>query len=183
MPAKPSDDRREIRKHFHFGVNPAKDPEIFEKLSSVSSMSKYLRQLIRNDLEGRPDGEPAAPKVLPARDRKVEREVFRENFTQMLESAKVSNKEIAASIHVTSQTVSSWKAGESFPHAEQLMRICRFFGVSRSELLEKGFYLKDMEDLLLRRFNALSPEGKRQLMAAADALMEMYPVHSDDPLL
>ncbi len=178
MPAKTSDDRKESSKRFHIIVNPAKDPEIVKKLSSVHPVSRYLRQLIRNDLEGRPVSEPAAPETPPARDRKAEREVFRENFTQMLESSKVSNKELAASIHVTSPTVSSWKAGESFPHAEQLVRICRFFGISRSELLKKGFYLEGMDDLLLRRFHALSVEGKRQLMAAADALMEMYPDHS-----
>lgn len=183
MPAKTSDDRKESSKRFLIVVNPAKDPEIVKKLSSVHSVSRYLRQLVRNDLEGRPVVEPDVPEAPPLRDRKEERDVFRENFTQMLESAKVSNKELAASIHVAAKTISLWKAGESFPKAEQLIRICRFFGISRFELLEKGFFLQGMDDLLLRRFHALSVEGKRHLMAAADALMEMYPDHSDERIL
>ena len=49
MPAKPSEARmgseKPEKKLFVFFVDPAKDPDIFEKLSSVRPVAKYLRQV------------------------------------------------------------------------------------------------------------------------------------------
>ncbi len=61
------------------------------------------------------------------------------------------------------------------------MEICRFFHISRSELLEEGFPRKCSEAHLLRSFHSLSSEGKRQLMEAAETLESLYPKNPDEP--
>ena len=186
MPAKPSEAWRESekpeKKLFVFFVDPAKDPDIFEKLSSVRPVAKYLRQVIRQDLEIYPAaGNDAPPEAPPAVDGKSKREVFWENFPLLFESSGVSVKEFADSVHVTPLTVSMWKAGKTFPRSGQIMEICRFFHISRSELLEEGFPRKSLEAHLLRSFHSLSSEGKRQLMEAAETLESLYPKNPDEP--
>ena len=84
-------------------------------------------------------------------------------------------KDLTAGIHVKPNTVASWRAGKGYPRIAQMLRICEFFGVSRSEMHEDGFSLRYMEDQLNKHFNALSAEGKRQLLDVAETLKEMYP--------
>ena len=184
MPAKKSETRKEREKikriSYRFIVIPDKDPDIVEKLSSVRPKANYIKQLIRKDIGSGFEEEPVVPQI-PKRspdEQKAEREIFRENFDHLLESTKTTMKDLAENIHAHRITVSSWRAGETYPRAKQMQKICEFFGISRSEIHEKDFSLKYMEDQMQKRFNALSFEGKRQLMEVADMLKEIYPNHT-----
>ena len=179
MPAEPSETRKGNEKpksvKFHIVVNPLKDPEIIEKLSSARPVSKYIKQLIRKDLQV-PEQKKKVTRVAPVTgNRETDREIFHENFVKLSEMAKVSIRGFANALHVGSQTVFLWRAGKTYPQIEKMLEICKFFGVSRSEMHQKDFYKQGLEDHLLRSFNALSFEGKRKLMESAETLKVLYP--------
>ena len=178
MPEKQSESRKGSEKpksvKYHIVVNPVKDPEIFEKLSSARPVSKYIKHLIRKDLQV-----PTREKIVRATpvsgSRELDREIFHENFVRLSELAKVSIKDFADAVQVSPHTVALWRMGRVYPRLEKMLEICRFFGVSRTEMHEKGFFMKGLDDHLLRSFNALSCEGKRQLMECAETLKVLYP--------
>ena len=160
-------------KKYFIVVNPAKDPEIEEKLSASRPISRYIKQLIRKDLQV-PSPEKKFTRVEPVSgSRETDREIFHENFVQLSELAKVSIRGFANAVQVSPHTVFLWKAGKTYPQIEKMLAICRFFGISRSEMHEKDFFKKGLDDHLLRSFNALSFEGKQKLMEYAETLKEL----------
>lgn len=179
MPAAQSETLQKREKadkiRYHFVVNPKKNPEIIEKLSSVRPVSRYVKTLIKKDIEAGPGEEPSVQETHLPGALEEEREIFRKNFARLLDTTKTTAEEFSERIHVNYMTVCSWRAGRSYPRAEYMQKICEFFHISRSEIHEEGFSSKYMEDQLHKHFSALSVEGKLQLLMAAEALKDMYP--------
>ena len=178
MPAKKSETHKEGAKpksiRYFIVANPTKEPDIIEKLSSVSPMSKYVKELIRRDI-GTNTGEVTdVLEVLSTGDGKTDRRVFQENFCQLMKEAKISNRTLAECLSTYSSTVNLWRTGKVYPMVEQRMKICKFFGISHSELHEEGFLQRRLNEDLLEAFNELSFEGKCQLIKQAKKLKDVY---------
>lgn len=105
----------------------------------------------------------------------TDRETFRRNFVELLRITKIKQKDLAKSIDVSFQTVSAWATGRGYPRADALEKICRYFGIKKSVLLEPQKAEVTQEDRLLNMFLALSDEGKSKLMERASELTQLYP--------
>lgn len=178
MPAKKSETHKEGAKpksiRYFIVANPAKEPDIIEKLSSVSPMSKYVKELIRRDIGTDSDKDTAVLEMLSSDNRKTKRKIFQENFCQLMKEAKISNRALAHWIYTSPTTVSLWRTGKVYPMVEQRIKICEFFGISHSELHEEGFLQRRLNEDLLEAFNELSFEGKCQLIKQAKKLKDVY---------
>lgn len=67
-------------------------------------------------------------------------ELFAKNLTRLLEEHDLSQAQFGSIIGVTQQAVSRWMSGERSPRMKVIDQICDYFGISRSALLDKGYY-------------------------------------------
>lgn len=67
-------------------------------------------------------------------------ELFAKNLTGLLEEHGLSQAQFGSIIGVTQQAVSRWMSGERSPRMKVIDQICDYFGISRSALLDKGYY-------------------------------------------
>ena len=105
----------------------------------------------------------------------TDREIFKKNLNEMMRITKVKQVDIAKYAAVSYQTVSAWVTGRGYPRAEQMEKLCRFFGVRQSALTEEQEPEKSAEDLLLDSFRALSAVGQEKLLERASELRKLYP--------
>lgn len=103
------------------------------------------------------------------------REVFRKNLVNMMNLTKVKQIDVAKYAQVSYQTVSAWICGRSYPRADAMERLCKFFGIKQSVLTEEQNSEKTQEDMLLSAFRALSDLGREKLMERAYELVILYP--------
>lgn len=59
-----------------------------------------------------------------------------ENIYRILKERHMTQKELAARIHVQEPTLSKWMTGQRQPSAYALLRISRVLGVSMEKLME-----------------------------------------------
>lgn len=105
----------------------------------------------------------------------TDREIFKNNLTNLMKAAKVKQIDIAKYAGVSYQTVSAWVCGRGYPRAEAMEKLCRFFGVRTSALTDDSS-AEIQEDHLLSAFRSLSPEGKLKLLERADEMKVLYPM-------
>lgn len=105
----------------------------------------------------------------------TDREVFRKNLVNMMNLTKVKQIDVAKYAQVSYQTVSAWVCGRSYPRADAMERLCKFFGIKQSVLTEEQNSEKTQEDMLLSAFRALSDLGHEKLMERAYELVILYP--------
>jgi len=103
----------------------------------------------------------------------TDREIFKSNLSDLINTSKVKQKDIAKYAEVSYQTVSSWVCGRGYPRAEAMEKLCRFFGIKQSALTEKQNQTTP-EDDLIAMFRALPMDGKQKLMERAEELMQLY---------
>lgn len=103
----------------------------------------------------------------------TDREIFRNNLTDLMKRAKVKQIDIAKYAEVSYQTVSAWVCGRGYPRADAMERLCQFFGVKQSALTEQQEN-KTPEDTLIAMYRALPVEGKQKLLERADELTRLY---------
>ncbi len=101
------------------------------------------------------------------------REIFRKNFAELLRVSKVKQADVARYAEVSYKTVSAWVCGRGYPRAEQMEKICQFFGIKQSALTESKDSIP--EDRLLLVFRSLSPEGQRKMLERAEEMKLLYP--------
>ena len=93
----------------------------------------------------------------------------------MMNLTKVKQIDVAKYAQVSYQTVSAWVCGRSYPRADAMERLCKFFGIKQSVLTEDQNSEKTQEDILLSAFRALSDAGREKLMERASELVILYP--------
>lgn len=108
-----------------------------------------------------------------------DRERFRRNLAELMRTTKVKQVDLAKKTGVSYQTVSAWIAGRGYPRPEAMERICQFFGVKQSALIEKPANEGTEEDVLLAAFRTLSRQGKEKLIERAVELMKLHPKRED----
>ena len=103
----------------------------------------------------------------------TDREIFRNNLTDLMKRAKVKQVDIAKYAKVSYQTVSAWVCGRGYPRAEAMEKLCRFFGVKQSALTEKQSE-RTPEDNLISMYRALPMDAKWKLIERAEELTQLY---------
>lgn len=103
----------------------------------------------------------------------TDREIFKNNLYNLMKASKVKQIDIARYAEVSYQTVSSWVCGRGYPRAEQMEKLCKFFGIRQSALTEEQ--KETDEDLLLSMFRSLPQEGRDKLLERASELKKLYP--------
>ena len=103
----------------------------------------------------------------------TDREIFKNNLSELIRVSKVKQNDIAKYAEVSYQTVSSWVCGRGYPRAEQMEKLCKFFGIRQSALTEEQ--KETDEDRLLSMFRSLPQEGRDKLLERASELKRLYP--------
>lgn len=65
-------------------------------------------------------------------------EIIAQNITDLLESRGKTQFDLAEYMEVSQATISNWCNGIKMPRMDKIDRICEFFGVKRSQLMEPG---------------------------------------------
>lgn len=104
----------------------------------------------------------------------TDREIFRKNFRDLLNETKTMQRDLADYAGVSFQTVSAWVKGRSYPRADAMEKICKFFGIKQSALTEEHHKETD-EDILLYAFRQLPEDGRKKLLERAEELIQLYP--------
>lgn len=105
----------------------------------------------------------------------TDREIFRNNLVNMMNTTKVKQIDIAKYAEVSYQTVSTWVTGRAYPRAEAMEKLCKFFGIRQSALTEEQNPEQSQEDILLSAFRSLSDTGRGKLLERAAELTKLYP--------
>ena len=104
----------------------------------------------------------------------TDREIFKNNFAELMRITKVKQIDVARYAEVSYQTVSAWVTGRGYPRPEAMERICRFFGIKQSALTEDRSAVTD-EQKLLMLYRSLSSDGQKKLMERAEELRLLCP--------
>ena len=105
----------------------------------------------------------------------TDREIFRNNLVNLMNTTKVKQVDIAKYAEVSYQTVSAWVNGRGYPRADAMEKLCRFFGIKQSALTEDKNADISQEDVLLSAFRSLSDTGKQKMLERAAELVRLYP--------
>jgi len=105
----------------------------------------------------------------------TDREIFRKNLTELIETSHTRQIDIAKYAEVSYKTVSAWVTGRGYPRADAMEKLCKFFGIRQSALTEPHNPVESMEDKLLIAFRAMSPAGQDKLLERANELRILYP--------
>ena len=111
----------------------------------------------------------------------TDREIFRKNFSNMMNETKTKQEDLARHAEVSYQTVSAWVKGRGYPRAEAMEKLCKFFGVKQSELTEPHEKPVTPEDTLILAYRTLPVEGKEKLLQRAEELLKLYPKKGRKP--
>ncbi len=109
----------------------------------------------------------------------TDREVFRLNLNELMRITKVKQVDVAQYVGVSYQTVSAWALGRSYPRADAMEKLCKFFGVSLSVLTEQHGKSSTQEDELLKLFRGLSQQGREKAIERTEELTKLYSKKDD----
>lgn len=99
------------------------------------------------------------------------RESFPMNLRRLLSMGNYSQVDLAKYIGCSNTTVSFWMNGRTYPEANNMEKIARFFQVSVFELVCED---NRDEEALLRKFRKLSPRGKEIALERMAELEQLY---------
>lgn len=66
------------------------------------------------------------------------REIFKTNLNRMLDEKGATQKALAEYMGVSTATVNEWKKGRKIPRMDKIDRLCAYFMINRSDLLESA---------------------------------------------
>ncbi len=101
------------------------------------------------------------------------------NISQYLLKTNSTQEELAEYMGVSQATVSHWCRGSKLPRMNKIDRICDFFSINRSQLLDaseaSGFEitppLTEDEKHVIRRYRQLSPSRKADIKLMMDSFI------------
>ena len=103
-----------------------------------------------------------------------DRETFRKNLSELMRTAKITQVDLAKYAAVSQRTVSAWVCGRGYPRAETMEKLCKFFNVRQSALIENHDAEQTPEDRMLLIYRALPAKGKEKLLERAEELKVLY---------
>lgn len=111
----------------------------------------------------------------------TDREIFKNNLSELIRITKAKQIDIARYAEVSYQTVSAWVCGRGYPRAEQMEKLCRFFGIRQSALTEEQNQEHNQEEQLVSMFRSMSEVGREKMIERAAELKKLYPKRGRKP--
>ena len=97
------------------------------------------------------------------------KEIFARNLKRHLEVSKKSQKEAAAYVGVSTGTFCDWVKGRIYPRMDKVQLLAKYFGISKSDLVEDVNIAKDTitddDQKVLDLFHEV-PKEKRDFVLA-----------------
>ena len=81
------------------------------------------------------------------------KKTFTDNLNCLLQERGITQTELAAYMEVSNTTISNWVKGYKVPRMDKVDKLCSFFKIKRSELLEQPPASDDLPDV--------SPTGQK----------------------
>ena len=81
------------------------------------------------------------------------KKTFTDNLKRLLQERGITQAELAAYMEVSNTTISNWVKGYKVPRMDKVDKLCSFFKIKRSELLEQPPASDDLP--------TVSPTGKK----------------------
>ena len=100
-------------------------------------------------------------------------EIFAENLRWYMDEARKTQTEIAAVAGVSSPAVSDWLHAKKMPRMDKIERLASFFGIQKSDLLEKRVTEEDVKEAYEISFitrRAMSSEEYKNIALALTEL-------------
>lgn len=88
------------------------------------------------------------------------KKTFTDNLNRLLRVRGITQAELATYMEVSNTTVNNWVKGYKVPRMDKVDKLCSFFKIKRSELLEQSPASDDLPTLTQRDS---SPHSKRDL--------------------
>lgn len=99
-----------------------------------------------------------------------QKRIFSSNLTRLLETRKLTQREVAESIGVSAQTFNTWYRGIAIPRMDKIQRLADYFHVEKSALIDPldssashADILTASEQSLLKKYRKLDDDDKLQL--------------------
>lgn len=92
--------------------------------------------------------------------------IFSNNLNHYLSISGESQVEVAKKLGVSTSTFSSWCTGQKMPRMDKIEMLAKYFGIEKSDLIEKQTQSSDSEKklLLLARHLEKIPEERRKII-------------------
>lgn len=74
--------------------------------------------------------------------------IFSTNLRRLLDEKNSTQKELADALGISPQLVNTWTTGKHIPRMSMIEAISRFFGISKSELIEQERTTENAEVVL-----------------------------------
>lgn len=90
------------------------------------------------------------------------KKIMANNIKYYLKKKSISRKKLAADLGISYTTIASWLQADSYPRIDKIEMMANYFGVDKSDLVEKRTAQKDITDSDLEDMldNAHSYDGK-----------------------
>lgn len=101
------------------------------------------------------------------------RETFKQNLIELIARSGRNQQDLADYLKVGKQTVSSWVNGKSYPRADVMERIARYFNVTLPDLVYDPKERKEESEIIFW-YHRLPDEGKTKLLERTKELAIIY---------
>ena len=92
------------------------------------------------------------------------KKTFTDNLNRLLQERGITQAELATYMEVSNTTVNNWVKGYKVPRMDKVDKLCSFFKIKRSELLEQPPASDDLPDL--------TQKDEREIMHMMDEMKE-----------
>ena len=92
------------------------------------------------------------------------KKTFTDNLNRLLRVRGITQAELATYMEVSNTMVNNWVKGYKVPRMDKVDKLCSFFKIKRSELLEQSPASDDLPDL--------TPKDEREIMHMMDEMKE-----------
>lgn len=86
------------------------------------------------------------------------RRIFQSRFNNLLDTNRISQKEIARICQVSTSTVSTWSQGQNIPRMDKIERLAEYFGLPKSYFIEAKKPTVNETDIKAAFFEGLSDD-------------------------
>ena len=98
-------------------------------------------------------------------DKKIRNLIIKKIFTT-LEEKKISQKELAKTLNISSSTVSAWATGRNTPNLDKIFQICNILNISIDV-----FNINKENSEFYKKFNILTEKEKQLILMIINKLI------------
>ena len=104
---------------------------------------------------------------------KANKQIMGENIQRYLDEKGITRKELAEALGFPYSSVTDWINGKTYPRIDKIEMMANFFGIQKSDLVEKNNEEINQRDrLLLSSFHALNEIGRKKVTDYIADLLE-----------